>query len=353
MTRRRAAALVATVLAGALPAVAGADQTTALVARSTQLAAAPGLVVYSAWDAALGQYRLLQLIDGVPSAVPVAPSPRPFQADVGPTASGHPYFVYVRCTAEAGSCDLYTFNPATQKELMSRASDPRHDEQHPTYWRGRLAFVREFGDERKPKQIVYQRPSSRTSRSIRLPGLPARRCAKGSCIDPEGRFDALELYGERLAQTAASVEISVSTVPGRPPEIFRSRQTELRLVDVQSGRSEQLAAVGRGEGGQSWVGVAFDAGRLYAAFTCLGDSGGCTSVRAGLYRYRYTTEEWALSPRGSTPTYALAVAQGVTYELRDGPGLECDQEFFGAPGAGRCALLRREPAPAYAATSAP
>lgn len=345
-------ALVTLALLGIFATPAAADATPAGTARATELSAGFGVVLYSAYDTAAGDYRLMALEDGRATAVPVAPSARPFAADVGPTTSGHGFYVYSRCAAAAGSCDLYAYNPATGVEQRSKASDPAHDDLRPTYWKGALVFMREYGTAAKPHQIVYERSTARTRHSVRLPGMPRRRCDKGHCIDPAGRFDALELYGPHLAQTAVSRLPQVFLSAGRPAEVSTSAQVELRLVDVATRRSLQLAHSGRGEGGQSFTGVAFSAGRLYASFACLGDPGGCTNPEAGLYRYAYAAGRWALSPEGRA-TYAVGVDGATFYELRDGGGLECDQEGFGPPGASRCALVGRDPAPAFASIPAP
>ncbi len=339
-------------LAACAPASASADTRLATVSRPTELAAGFGVLLYSAYDAQAGNFRLMALKDGRTTALPVAPSARSFQADVGPTASGHAFYVYSRCGAEPGSCDLYAFNPATGAEQRSKASDPKHDDLHPTYWKGTLAFVREYGSAKEPHQVVYQRPTADTARSERLPGIPRQRCAQGSCIDPAGRFDGLELYGRRLAQTTVSLAPVVLRSPGRPDEVSASAQVALRLVDVETRRSLQLARSGRGEGGQTFTGVAFAAGRLYTSYTCLGDPGGCTNLRAGLYRYAYGAKRWAFSPE-EPATYALAVDGTSLAVLRDGGGLECDQEGFGPSDAPRCALVRRDPAPTFAAIPAP
>lgn len=280
------------------------------------------MLLYSAWDDQAKNYRLLQRIKGLTTAVPVAPSARLFQADVGPTTSGHAYYVYSRCAAAAGSCDLYAFNPKTGTELRSKASDGKHDDLLPTYWKGRLAFVREHGTRDKPKQIVYNRPNAHTSRSERLPGLPSKRCNQGKCIDPRGRFEALELYGDRLAQTARSDDSTESS--GEKPVVFRDTGIELRLVDRGLERSRRLARSGQGEGGPDFSGVAFDRGRLYAGFTCTF----CANLKAGIYRYAYAHNKWAFAKESRlVRTYDLAVDNGTFYRERDNkiPGVasEC------------------------------
>lgn len=337
----------------AVPSAASADTTQAQTARPTQLSAGSGAVLYSAYDASTGSYRLMRLVDGRANALPVAPSARDFQADVGPTDKGDPFYVYVRCGEDPDSCDLFAYNPRTGIEQRSKASDPSHSESLPTYWRGRLAFVRDYGTAAAPKQIVYQRPNPNTRRSQRLPGLPDRRCEDGECIDPAGRFTALELFGDKLAQTATSDEFEVYRPSSGRPEILRSAGVELRLVDRGLRRSRRLFRSGRGEGGQSLTGLGFATKYLYASFTCLGDPDGCGGGRAaGLYRFDYSDGSFAFSPENRA-TYGLAVYRTSTYELTDAPGGECDQVAFGPADAPRCALVRRTPAPTFKAIPAP
>lgn len=344
--------VLAAVLAGG-PSTAAADTTQALTARPTQLSAGLGAVLYSAYDASIGGYRLMRLAGGQASALPVAPSTRDFQADVGPTAKGDPFYVYVRCGEEEGSCDLFAYNPRTGIEQRSKASDPSHSESLPTYWRGRLAFVREYATAGAPKQVVYQRPNPDTRRSQRLPGLPEKRCDDGECADPAGHFTGLELFGDKLAQTATSDEIEVYRPSRGRPEILRSTGVELRLVDRGLRRSRRLFRSGRGEGGQSLTGLGFATRYLYASFTCLGDPDGCGGRRAaGIYRFDYSGGGFAFSPENGD-TYGLAVYRTSTYELTDAPGAECDQVAFGPADAPRCALVRRAPAPSFTAIPAP
>jgi hypothetical protein len=101
-----------------------------------------------------------------------------------------------------------------------------------------------------------------------------------------GTIDALELYGRRLAQTASTVTHAR----------YDRRLTEVRLVDMKTGSSEQIASRGRGESGQEFIGPSFRNGRLYTYFTCHGDAGGCVHGVGGAYRSRYSTGEWSKAP---------------------------------------------------------
>jgi hypothetical protein len=153
------------------------------------------------------------------------------------------------------------------------------------------------------------------------------------CGAVTGTVDALELYGDHLAETVHTVTHAD----------FDRRQTEVRLVGVGSRRSEQVAARGVGESGQQFIGPSFSAGRLYTYFTCTGDPGGCLHGIGGAYRYRYRTGRWA---KDASPTAlaGFAVSDLGTFVQPMGEGNECGPA--GAP-AKTCAVLKRVPPPAY------
>ena len=239
------------------PGAARADQTIDTTPRPTGVASGQGLVAYSAYDPAIHAYRLMIARDGHVERASVRPSPTPFDVDIGPTQSGRAYLVYSRCesrdTPVPKGCDIYAYDPDSHHENRYDASSPTESDVHPTYWRGRIAFVRYYGSGDDPRPIVYTRRAHSSQPSQRLPGLPADRCLKyAGCGPVTGTIDELELYGDHLAQTAATV----SHVG------YDRRQTEVRLVSVHSGRSQQIAARGSGESGQEFVGLSFRAGRL-------------------------------------------------------------------------------------------
>lgn len=328
------------------------DVTLARLADSTSISAGEGIVLYSAYEKATKQYRLMEISnpgDGsTPTPVPVPPSPTPFNADVGPTASGHPFFVYERCEkGDDASCDIYTFNPRTGREQRSKSSDPKHGEQQVTYWKGRLAFVRDYGTEKRSKQVVYQRPDPRSRRSTRLPGLPARRCTRSGCSKVDGVVDGLELFGTHLAQTAFSTRKVSLGADGS----YDSETAELRLVDVETGRSQQLSGRGSGEAGQAWSDVSFDRGRLYAYFACYGDPSGCSTENAGAYRYDYVRDRWAISG-STTPLDGFAVGDNATFELAINVAGGCGP-VDGPETNATCKLVRKQPKLSYTPTKVP
>jgi hypothetical protein len=178
---------------------------------------------------------------------------------------------------------------------------------------------------------------ARSSRAPeRLPGLPDRRCLeRRGCGPVTGTSDELELYGEHLAQTASTFT----------DVRFGRRLTELRLVDVETGRSEQIGARGAGESGQRFIGPSFDAGRLYTYFTCRGDTGGCVHGIGGAYRYRYSTGDWAKAPDARQLAGFAVQASGTYVQPVTGA---CGRP--GSPGT-PCAIVERVPAPDYRPTS--
>jgi hypothetical protein len=133
-----AAALVAAAPAGAQERVLATEQ------RPTDVAAWGGDAVWSSFDPATASYRLVRSHDGgAPAPLPVAPSARPFDADLGTNRSGSTYAVYTRCSDGESGCDLYRLGLSTgREERLASLSSPRWDEREPTIFRGRIAFVR-------------------------------------------------------------------------------------------------------------------------------------------------------------------------------------------------------------------
>jgi hypothetical protein len=309
---RRTPLMIAALAAFGLGCTAGAaraDQTIATTSRPTTIATGQGIVAYSAYDPAVQGYRLMIDRLGKTVRADVAPSATPFDVDVGPTPAGHDYLVYSRCRSRAmpvpRGCDIYSYDVVNHREHRIDGADSARSEVHPTYWDGRLAFVRYYGSGDDPHPVVYTRRTRSSRPSKRLPGLPDRRCIeRAGCGAVTGTIDELELYGDHLAQTASTV----SHVR------YHRRLTELRLVGVDSGRSQQIAARGTGESGQHFIGPSFRAGRLYTYFTCRGDGGGCINGIGGAYRYRYSTGRWSKAA-DTTQLAAFGVSYIGTLEL--------------------------------------
>ncbi len=117
-------------IAAAASAVAGAPAHAATVLDTTPLptrvAAWNGTVAWSAFDAQANAWRLVFSTNGAaPVAAPVAPSPAPFDVDLGTNRNGSTYAVYTRCAtppanqainARGTGCDIYRLGVATGRE---------------------------------------------------------------------------------------------------------------------------------------------------------------------------------------------------------------------------------------------
>jgi hypothetical protein len=139
------------------PSAARADVNIADVLGPTKVSAYGGRVVWSAFNPANQENRLMaRLGDGPVEAVPIPPTPTPFEADLGPGPDGHVVAVYPRC--EPG-CDIWSFDFATGREAkLPGASSPRFDE-FPAAW------------------PIPRRPSGRTPRRASGPATGRRRSA--------------------------------------------------------------------------------------------------------------------------------------------------------------------------------
>src|SRR4051812_20357618 len=144
------AALLTLMLASAAPAQA-ADTIVATVARPTPVDAYGGRAVWSAWDPALGAYRLTVDNRGRIRTLPMAPSPTQFDVDLGPGPHGGTIAIYSRCAhAVLGTsqldghqgCDLYAYRFATGRETKLANASTRADEYAPAAWGRRIAFTR-------------------------------------------------------------------------------------------------------------------------------------------------------------------------------------------------------------------
>lgn len=251
--------------------------------RPSAIAAWRDTAVWSAYDEGLGAYRLVAARGDAVHALPVEPSPIPFDVDVGPDSAGEPAAVYSRCgTSTSASsawsivgpkpraydaCDLFTISLRGGQERPIRNANSGGSEFNPTLWRGDVAWVRTYR-WRIDEPLVYTRPliAPRELRSERAPGA-----ADGLGVED------LELYGRNLA-----VDLSYGVGS------FGFRFNELRLADVRDGSSRRVARVAGGNSGRDYVGLSMDAGRLAWYLSCTGDPAGCTA-NGGPFRHRIST----------------------------------------------------------------
>jgi len=341
-------AVAASAVALALPASAAA-QGVAAPGAPTAVREYAGTIVFSQFDAASARWSLAVRRAGAtqPELLPVAPSPTPFDADIGPDSRGRPAVIYQRCGGSPQvptGCDLFVFSlaGASGERAVRNANDPHNDDVHPTLWRGRIAWTRTYRtgpNESNP--IVYTKTltAPRSRPSTRLPGVPRRRCGDFSRVcglTTDRRVEALELWGANLAMTVAYGCRGCSGIGER----------ELRLVDVGKRAARQVAFQVVGLSGQSLIGPSFFAGQLGWYKACLGDPGGCKQGQSGPFRYRLSTRRYVKGTPGPVRVDGFADGGAVLYEVTG-----CSYDSQGAFVVG--CRIDAVPAPAYAPVRAP
>jgi hypothetical protein len=164
----------------ALPASAAADdQIIATTAKPTTVDAARGHAVWSAWDPAVEAYRLMEYTRaGQVRPTRVAPSPVPFDVDLGTDPFGGTMAVFSRCERPPldtfalngrRGCDLYYYRLAGGGAKLRNASSPGADEYWPTVANGRVAFTRTYKARgHRTRRYVYWRKFRGTGPSHRL-----------------------------------------------------------------------------------------------------------------------------------------------------------------------------------------
>lgn len=219
-----------TALGDVAPARA-ADEQVAVVARPTPVDAFGGRVVWSAWDAAGQEFRLVEHIGGVTRALPVAASATPFDVDLGPGRRGGAVAVYSRCARPAGGvfghdgrrgCNLYLYDFVRGRERALRRASSRADEYAPAVWRNRLAFarVRPARNGRAARRLLYWRRLTGPGRAHRLRrgAFAARNGGAPAELDIRGRRVAfrwdIDFGGELRVSTTTGRTRRVLLVPG-------------------------------------------------------------------------------------------------------------------------------------------
>lgn len=326
-------------LASFTPCVASAE-TVAPTGGATAVREYAGTIVFSQFDEASSRWNLALRRAGASSSerLPVASSSAPFQADIGPDSNGRPAVIYRRCsmTTPLSGCDIFSFSlvDGTGERPVEGATHPVYNEIHPTLWRGRIAWVRDYGGV---NPVVYTRLLAAVGeRPRRLPGVPRRRCGdvEPRCGPTSGRsIEALELRGDRLAlivryQCAACAGIS---------------QTELRLDSASRRTGRPIAFQVSGLSGQALIGPSFHPGRLSWYKTCLAEPSGCR--RGGPYRYALATRRYEQGVAGPARVYGFADTGSLLYEV-----IGCAESSI--PFDAACVIDQLTP-PTYQATRAP
>ena len=214
-------------IAAAASALAGAPAHAATVLDTTPLptrvAAWNGTVAWSAFDAPANAWRLVFSTDGAaPVAAPVAPSPAPFDVDLGTNRNGFTYAVYTRCVtppaneainARGTGCDIYRLGVATgREEHLTALSSPTRDERDPTIFRGEIAFLRD-------EPVGGRRGSTLRVANTTSGAHGTRVLAKtntSSLRDPELTYDRVAyVVSSRDARGFGRQEVHVRTLSGR------------------------------------------------------------------------------------------------------------------------------------------
>jgi hypothetical protein len=299
---------------------------------STTVREYQGTIVFSQRDASTGEWRLMTHHAGTGTLpVPIRPSERPFDADIGPDSNGRPQLIYTRCDE---TCDLFVSSLAndTGERAVRNANDPEHHDVHPTLWRGRIAWARIYGEQIDRKVVVYTKAltAPRSRPSTRLPGVPSRGSTARS-------VDSLELWGDNLAQVVGYGCGGCSGIS----------QTELRLVRVSDRNASQIAFQVVGLSGQQLVGPSFANGWLSWYRACLGDPSACQGGRANPWRYNLRLRRWAKGAGG--PIRVDGFVDTMAYHLRVE---SCSPETSEASFNAGC-RIEKVPAPDYEAASAP
>ena len=202
-------ALIALAL-GATPA-ASAERRLAVELAPFTADAYGDVVAWSSYDAAAKTYRLRLLRAGQPVDPAVAPSPTPFDLDVGPGPDGAPLVVYAR------RGDLFQYDPATAREQPLAEVNTAGAERSPSIHRSALGFVRRIHG----RPVVYVRKDGNTRRQ------------------PRPRFKrTLEVDGLELSSRGLFVTYRTDIV-----ETCCTRATLYRVV---GGRLRHVFAVGSG-----------------------------------------------------------------------------------------------------------
>jgi len=229
-----------------------------------------------------GRHFLLATQRGEEPPIPlpgIAPEPHPFEADIGPGASGSPVIVFARCRT-AGACRLMRTTIAGNQEIAIGGSAGVNGFEHaPAVWGDRIAFARRLVNG--PEQ-VYVRPleASKPTRSVRLPEIPRPPCEAvepGLCRPTVFRPAVVELSmrGSMLAET---IDLGVI-------EEELCDRTEVRLVNLANRRSRRVAYSQCGLSGSTLLGASLTETHVLWARTCPGDPGGCQAHNTLLYSY--------------------------------------------------------------------
>ena len=174
----KAAAIAAAAALGLSATAAAADRTVVTDPTATNVSGHNTQMVWSSLGRD-GRARLMRLVDGAPSRVPVRAKDGLFDPDTGTSRSGHQVIVYTRCAGLSGQgCDVWQYDDGKRRErTVPGASSDRCSEFAPSVWIGTVAFAR-TGPGNCPGLYVVRRGHVR-----RLEGrVPSKTDIRGSIV---------------------------------------------------------------------------------------------------------------------------------------------------------------------------
>jgi hypothetical protein len=239
--------VLAGVVLGCSAAAAAAEPVAELPAR-VPFAAQGGWIAWSTPAPGDG-WQLTTAHDGVVAAAPLRPRARPWDVDLGTTATGRVVATFSRCARaprvdgggvrpESGrGCRVHVADLASGRESIPRIRRPRGaSDTTPTMWRGRIAFARRDATRHRRQRILLWSP--RTRRTTRLPGgrVPSRCPYPTGCRGQarRGTVQGMDLGGRSLAFSWAVLDPALIGV-GYGWELRADRLVDRRGVLIGSG----------------------------------------------------------------------------------------------------------------------
>ncbi len=190
--------------------------------------AAPGVIVFSQYQADIDAYRLVAREEGVERTLDVEPSPVPFDVDVGTSSTGKLVAVYSRSVSDE-EVDLFRYSFAGDSETrLTSLSIEGAVERDPSVHRGQIAFVRatsegsrlmigNTGANGAPRTLVTRRGSVGPIRDTDLSRLRVAYTTVGQ--DGDRRFQAMHVRNlgngkDRTVKVVASGQLSFAALTG-------------------------------------------------------------------------------------------------------------------------------------------
>jgi hypothetical protein len=323
--RQRILPLTAVAALALVPALAHAQTAPVTkLERPTQVRELGGTVVYSAFDPAVGAYRLMVRDAQGGRALPVPAAREPFEADIGTNTKGTPQVIFSfdvgpQAGGQAGGRDLFVITLGSGEVRPVRNANTSLPERTPTIDEGRIAFSRTYGPGADfPEPVVYTKRlvAPRKRPSTRLPGVPHRLRTTYRSVSE------LELGGGLLGQ------VVTFTIPEDMGDGAPFATDQVRQVQLDDRSSRLVASTTSGQNDAFYVGLSF--AEDYLAWYQASQQG---NPAAGAYRYqRGRAYRYAKGPRYLS---GFAWTGDGTWQVRSGPDGRC-------PKGADCRLVRTD-----------